>query len=225
VGQRAEYPDKRNGDHRTAESRLDGEASNAVAGQAELGRGLAAARQAAGLTQTELAARLGTTQSAVARLERGSVSPTVETLRRLADSLGVTFQVTPRAGLTIRSSRRGKVKGSGAVGASGGAARAPSRRGLSLEQLRARREELLEIAARRGARNVRVFGSVARGEAGPGSDVDFLVDLEPGRTLFDLSELILDLETALRRKVDVIEIGNQAPTTVTERIQREAVPL
>ncbi|MGH2586706.1 MAG: nucleotidyltransferase family protein [Dehalococcoidia bacterium] len=75
----------------------------------------------------------------------------------------------------------------------------------------------------RGASNVRVFGSVARGEAGIGSDVGFLVDMEPGRTVLDLSELILDLEEMLGRNVDVVEIRWPSPTA--ERIEREAVPL
>jgi predicted nucleotidyltransferase len=94
---------------------------------------------------------------------------------------------------------------------------------LTLEELRERREEILRIAAARGATNVRVFGSVARGEAGPESDVDFLVDLAPERTLFDLSGLILDLGDALGRKVDVVEISR--PSTVANQIQREAIPL
>ena len=59
------------------------------------------------------------------------------------------------------------------------------------ELLMAKREEILQIAARYGAHNVRVFGSVARGEAGPESDIDFLVDMEPGRSLFDLGGLLM----------------------------------
>ncbi len=92
-----------------------------------------------------------------------------------------------------------------------------------MEQLRVRREQILRIAARRGAHNVRVFGSVARGDAQPGSDVDFLIDLDPGRTLFDLSELILDLEQALGRKVDVLEIAQ--PSSMAHTIREQAVPL
>lgn len=93
----------------------------------------------------------------------------------------------------------------------------------TLEELRARRAEILAIAARWGARNVRVFGSVAQGEARADSDVDFLVEMAPGRSVLDLSELILDLEEALGRKVDVVEV--RRPTAMAERIQREAVPL
>jgi predicted nucleotidyltransferase len=94
---------------------------------------------------------------------------------------------------------------------------------ITLEDLRKRRSEILRIAAARGATNVRVFGSVARGEAGPESDVDFLIDLAPERTLFDLSGLILELEDALGRKVDVVEISR--PSTVANRIQLEAINL
>ena len=75
---------------------------------------------------------------------------------------------------------------------------------MRLEDLvKEKREEILDIAARHGASNVRVFGSVARGEAGPESDVDFLVELERGRSLLDRAALILDLETLLGRRVDV----------------------
>ena len=94
----------------------------------------------------------------------------------------------------------------------------------SLEGLRARRDEILRIAALHGARNVRVFGSVAVGYADAGSDIDLLVDLEPGRTVLDLSGLILDLEEALGRKVDVLETPRRR-TRVATQIRREAVPL
>ncbi len=70
--------------------------------------------------------------------------------------------------------------------------------------LKARRDEILRIAAAHGARNVRVFGSVARGEAGDDSDVDFLVEFEPGRSLLDQAGLVLALEALLGRKVDVV---------------------
>lgn len=70
--------------------------------------------------------------------------------------------------------------------------------------LRKRREEILRIAARRGAYNVRIFGSVVRGETRLDSDVDFLVDMEPDRSLFDLGGLLMDLQGLLGRKVDVV---------------------
>ena len=93
----------------------------------------------------------------------------------------------------------------------------------TLEDLRRRRAEIEQIASRRGARNIRVFGSVAQGTARVDSDVDFLVEFEPGRNVLDLSELILDLEETLGRRVDVIHI--RQPSILAERIQSQAIPL
>jgi len=73
-----------------------------------------------------------------------------------------------------------------------------------LEAVQGKREDILRLAARRGVRNVRLFGSLVRGEARPESDVDFLVDLEPGRSLLDLGGLLMDLQDLLGRKVDVV---------------------
>ena len=72
------------------------------------------------------------------------------------------------------------------------------------ELLKSKRQEILAIAARHGARNVRIFGSVARGEAGPESDLDILVEMEPGASLMDHVALMQDLEDLLERKVDVV---------------------
>jgi uncharacterized protein len=86
------------------------------------------------------------------------------------------------------------------------------------------RAEILRLAASHGARNVRVFGSVARGETGPESDVDFLVDLDPDRTLLDLGGLLMDLQDLLGRKVDMVtEKGLH--WYIRDRVTREAVPL
>ena len=93
----------------------------------------------------------------------------------------------------------------------------------TVESLRARRQEILQIAAARGARNVRVFGSVARGDAVEDSDLDFLVEMDKDRSVLDLSELILDLETTLGRPVDVVEI--REPSATAERILAESIPL
>jgi len=94
---------------------------------------------------------------------------------------------------------------------------------MTLEELRSRRAEIDRIAASHGARNVRVFGSVARGDALPGSDVDFLVDLDSDRTVLDLSALVLDLQESLSCEVDVKEVSPNGATA--ERILREAVAL
>jgi predicted nucleotidyltransferase len=98
-----------------------------------------------------------------------------------------------------------------------------SNRAPSLEELRARREEILRILANWGARNVRVFGSVARSEGHATSDVDFIVEMDPERTMLDLSELILDLEDALERRVDIVE--ERPGSSIEDSILREAVPL
>lgn len=82
-------------------------------------------------------------------------------------------------------------------------ARTATRRTPTLEELRARRDEILEVAASRGARKVAVFGSVARGDADGESDVDFIVEMEPGRSLLDLGGLLMDLQDLLGCSVDV----------------------
>lgn len=92
------------------------------------------------------------------------------------------------------------------------------------ELLGGKRDEILRVAARHGARRVRVFGSVARGEADEKSDIDFLVELEPGRTLFDLGGLLMDLRDLLGRDVDVVtERGLK--TRIRTRVLQEAVAL
>jgi uncharacterized protein len=75
---------------------------------------------------------------------------------------------------------------------------------LTLDHLRQRRDQIIALAGRHGASNVRVFGSVARGDAVAGSDLDLLVDFEPGRSLMDHGELIMDLEAVLGCRVDVV---------------------
>jgi uncharacterized protein len=72
------------------------------------------------------------------------------------------------------------------------------------ERVKNNRTEILRLAREHGARNVRLFGSIARGDATPESDVDILVELEPGRNLLDLSGLLLDLQDLLDCKVDVV---------------------
>jgi uncharacterized protein len=96
---------------------------------------------------------------------------------------------------------------------------------MTLEQfLKDQRDAILRIAAKRGAYNVRVFGSAARGEAGEGSDIDLLVEFEPSRSLLDHAALVLDLEEILGRKVDVVtEKGLY--WLLRRRILKEARPL
>lgn len=94
---------------------------------------------------------------------------------------------------------------------------------MDLQELRRSRQAILAAAARRGARSVRVFGSVARGDATATSDVDVLVTFEPGRSLLDQVHLIADLEDLLGRRVDVVAEGGLLPRD--GHILAEAVPL
>lgn len=92
------------------------------------------------------------------------------------------------------------------------------------ELLKGKREQILAIASRHGARNVRVFGSVARGEAGPDSDIDLLVEIGPIHSAFFPGGLLADLEDLLGRKVDVVtERGLH--WYIRDRVLKEAVPL
>lgn len=157
------------------------------------------ARRSAGLTQRELAERAGTSQPAVARYERGTAVPTLTTLERLLLACGLRPEIaTVRVGRTTRTE--------------------PAR-------LRGRqRRQLLDAARRHGARDVRVFGSAARGDRRPQSDVDLLVELGPGRTLLDLASFRRDAAQILGVPVDVA-----TPDMLKERIRAdvlaEAVPL
>jgi len=95
---------------------------------------------------------------------------------------------------------------------------------VGLDELVARREELLRVARDHGAISVRVFGSTARGTAGPTSDVDFLVELEPGRTLLDLVALGREWGALLGRHADVTTPAALHPL-LAGRILAEATPL
>lgn len=87
-----------------------------------------------------------------------------------------------------------------------------------------KRAEILTLAANYGASNVRIFGSVANGTADENSDIDFLVELEPGRSLFDLGGLLMALQELLGRKVDVVtEKGLH--WYIKERVLSEAKPV
>lgn len=95
---------------------------------------------------------------------------------------------------------------------------------ITLRDLRARRDAILDLAARRGATNVRVFGSVARGGAGPDSDVDLLVEFASDRSLLDQVALIQDLTELLGHRVDVVSDRGLNPR-LRQRVLDQAVPL
>jgi predicted nucleotidyltransferase len=90
--------------------------------------------------------------------------------------------------------------------------------------LKEKREEILRIAARHGARNVRVFGSVARGDADAQSDIDLLVEFEPDRSLLDHAALWLELQEPLGCQVDVVSEGG-VKARIRDRVLREALPV
>lgn len=149
----------------------------------DVARLLRDARKRAGISQAALAARARTSQPAVARYEAGVTVPSLATLERLLAACG------------------GRV-----VLADGAAVARPRRRdrGRDVAPLHESRDRVLQAARRHGIRNVRVFGSRARNEATQESDIDLLVDLEPGRTLVDLIGFQQDSETILGTSVDAV---------------------
>lgn len=153
------------------------------------------ARTASGLTQAELARRAGTSQPAIAAYEAGDKVPTVGTLERLlrASGAGLTAIVSPK--ISHGSLRR-----------------------LVLQ----RRQEILDIVAEHGGRNVRIFGSLARDEETERSDIDLLVDMELGRSLLDQVRLRRALSELLGVQVDVVTSRGLLPR---DHILKEAISL
>jgi predicted nucleotidyltransferase len=86
------------------------------------------------------------------------------------------------------------------------------------------RQEILALAAKNGVKNVRVFGSMVRDDAHPGSDVDLLVELEAGKTGFALGGFLMDIQDLLNRQVDVVTVNALYPA-IREQVLSEAQPL
>lgn len=93
-----------------------------------------------------------------------------------------------------------------------------------LQLLKEKREEIRNIAEKHGAYNIRIFGSVVRGEAGPDSDIDFLIDAGPATSSWFPAGLILDLQEILGRPVEVVTEKALNPY-IRDHVLREAVPL
>jgi predicted nucleotidyltransferase len=101
-----------------------------------------------------------------------------------------------------------------------------TRTGLGIDDIIGdKREAVLALAAKYGAFNVRVFGSVARGEARPDSDVDFVMEFPDGTSIFDLAALWDELQTLLGREVDLVEIHERTKPYMRREIERDAVKL
>ena len=158
------------------------------------------ARKLSGLTQHQLASRAGTSQSAIARYENGVASPSTDTLARVlkANGLKLEVQLVP-ATLSNLASPRAKL-------------------------LREKRGDILKIARKYEARNIRVFGSVARGEDDEKSDIDLLVDIDMSKSIVPIMKLKAELEKLLKQSVDVAP-ALLLKKTVLNNALREAVPL
>jgi predicted nucleotidyltransferase/DNA-binding XRE family transcriptional regulator len=166
------------------------------------------ARARAGLSQVDLAKKVGTSQPALARYETGAALPTLPTLERLLCGCGQRLELRTSDAdeqMTNASSVRGQL-------------------GPLAHQLRRSRRGLLDSARAHGVRRVRVFGSIAREEAGPASDVDLLVELAPGRTLLDLLGFRRDATEALGIPVDVAT-PDMLKEHIRAQVLTEAVPL
>jgi predicted nucleotidyltransferase/DNA-binding XRE family transcriptional regulator len=160
------------------------------------------ARQRAGMSQVELAARAGVTQSVISAYESGHRQPSVPTLAALIEATGFELATAVR-----RQPRRLEML-SGPVG----------------QRVSQRRRELVAAAAAHGVTGLRVFGSVARGQDRPDSDVDLLAELPPGMSLFGLARLQAELEGIVGTRVDLVPAADLKPD-VRERAGRDLVAL
>lgn len=170
-------------------------------------RTLQDARAGAHLSQMELAALAGTSQPALARYESGATIPTLPTLERLLSACGRQLQI--EAPPLTKDARAISVRG---------------QLGPIADRLRQRRRSILDTARRRGVSKVRVFGSVARGEATPTSDLDLLVELKPGRTLLDLAGFRREVAELLDLPVDVAT-PDMFKDRLRDEVLEEALPL
>jgi uncharacterized protein len=166
------------------------------------------ARADAGLSQVDLAARAGTSQPALARYETGAALPTLPTLERLLSACG----------------RRLEIQTPPAAQASASATSIRGQLGPQAKELRRGRRRLLDAADKHGVGRLRVFGSLARGEAETASDVDLLVDLKPGRTLIDLAAFRREAAEILNQPVDVAT-ADMLKEHIRDEVLNEALPL
>lgn len=150
---------------------------------------LRTARRRAGLSQQELGRRAGVAQSVISVYEAGRRHPSLFTLGRLIEATGFELAVE------VRPSHARLVGLTGPVG----------------QRVRQQRSKILRTASAHGVSNLRVFGSVARGQDVPDSDVDLLVDLPAGMGLFGLARLQRELEEILQSRVDIVPTDGLRP--------------
>ena len=152
------------------------------------------------MNQAELARRAGTSQAAIARYETGAVSPSVSTLERVLRAAGMHLSLAAVPAVATDLS------------------------GLRASLLRRNRGEILRLARAAGVRDVRVFGSVARGDAHTRSDIDLLVDFDVSHGLMPIVTLKLQLEELLHESVDIAPVALLKPEVAASALA-EAVPL
>jgi predicted nucleotidyltransferase len=99
-----------------------------------------------------------------------------------------------------------------------------SKKEMMNSQLTQKRKEIMGIASKYGIHNIRIFGSTARGDNKNDSDIDLLVDIEEGRDLFDMGAFLIDLETLLQKKIDVVT-ENALHQNIRQTVLKEAIPL
>ncbi len=162
------------------------------------------ARRAAGLTQRQVASRAGVQQSVVSAYESGGREPSLATLSALVEACGVSLEVHLGEALPT-------AMGPSAVGPVG-------------RKLRRRRAAVLAVAARHGMTELRVFGSVARGQDNDSSDLDLLVRVPEGTGLLALGRFTQELQDLLHVPVDVVPDDSVKPRVRTS-IDRDLVPL
>jgi uncharacterized protein len=160
------------------------------------------ARAGAGLSQAELAARAGVTRSVISAYESGHRQPALLTLAALIEAAGYELAIG------VRRQPRRLSRLSGPVG----------------RRVRRRRRDLTAAAAAHGVRNLRVFGSVARGTDRPDSDLDLLADLPPGMGLLGLGRVQAELEAIVGSRVDLVPAGD-LKAGVRARAGRDLVAL
>lgn len=151
------------------------------------------ARRRAGLSQVELGRRAGVTQSVISAYESGRRQPSMPTLAGLIEAAG--FELV----IELRPHAHGLSRLTGPLG----------------QRLRSRRQDVVAAAADYGVSGLRVFGSVARGEDGPDSDVDLIAELPPGMSLFKLGRLQAQLEDILGTRVDLVPAPDLKPDVRT----------